>query len=164
MEVVQLVVNGLYNVKDAYFDEFKGYASSSSGNFCDNKKEKRPYFFAFKASNGIIWFIPLSTQVGKYEDKIQRYEEKGKECIFYCTGMIGKEKNAFLIGDMFPITEKYIKKEYFKFGSHYIVQNEYMLKEIHKKASRYLSLVKQGKLRPFVDILSIEQKLLSQNS
>ena len=106
MEALHLILNGLYNVSDAYFDEFKVYASSKNGSFCDNKKEKRPYCYALKEKNRIIWLIPLSRQADKYEDKISEDEKRYKECIFYHIGMIGKVENAFLIGDMFPVTQK----------------------------------------------------------
>ena len=53
---------------------------------------------------------------------------------------MGKE-NAFLIGDMFPITDKYIKKPYTFSGVHYVVQNKITLKEVQKRSARYLVIL-----------------------
>jgi len=162
MDVVNVVVNGLYKVKDGYFEAFKTYASSKQGGFCDNKKEKRPYCCASDGADGVIWMVPLSTRVAKYKNKIQKYKDKGRDCVFYTTGLVGNIDNAFLIGDIFPVSEKYIFGEYFKFGAHYVIQNRDLLKELHRKAAKYIALVRRGLLYPCVDILGIENELKRQ--
>jgi hypothetical protein len=69
----------------------------------------RPTYFCVKDENSkILWFIPMSSKVEKYR-KIQ--EQKIKKNGVCDTIVIGKYREieaAFLIQNIFPITEKYI--------------------------------------------------------
>ena len=71
------------------------------------------------------------------------------------------EERAVLIGNMIPVIPKYIKGEFTISGYHYIVRDAAAVKAIKKRSSRYLSLVRNGKMRPYVDIISIEKRLLN---
>jgi len=148
--------NGLYIVSDAYFERFK------SEYLPDNKQEKRPYYYAFADKDGVIWFVPLSSQTENYRAKIERDELRHKKCLFYHIGKIAGIDRVFMIGNMFPATEAYIKQEFVIAGEHYIVGNEQLIKEVRTRAARYLSLVKAGKLKPNVDIMSIKKILQEQ--
>ena len=69
-------------------------------------------FYAFRdEKTGLFWMIPFSSQIGKfrgyYNFKIQRY---GKCDTIAFGEVLGYEK-AFLIQNMCPVTEKYIKNE-----------------------------------------------------
>jgi hypothetical protein len=155
---MSVVPHGLYTVSNEYFVRFK------SPYLTDNKLENRPYYYAFRDKDGIIWLIPLSSQVESYSNKIARDERRygSGRCLYYHIGKIAGKNRVFLIGNMFPVTQDYIKKEYTLFGQHYVVRNEKLIKEIHPRAVRYLSLVRDGKLNPTVDILNIRDELLAQ--
>lgn len=150
---MNIIENGLYTVCDKYFEDFK------SEWFCSNKSENRPYFVSFVDKNNIIWLIPLSSQIANYKKKIEEDERKHKICLFYHIGKIMGEERVFLIGNMFPVTDEYIKKPYTFSGIHYVIKNGYLVKELKKRARKYLVLAEQGKLNPNVDILSIRKKL-----
>lgn len=150
MEYVQF---GFYKVKDEYFSEFP------SKRHVYNKNENRPYYLALKEESGIIWLIPISSQVEKYEAKILADEEKYGECIKCHIIRFMSEKRAVLIGNMIPVTSEYIKGEFTVLSIHYVVRDAKAIKAIKKKSARYLSLVKANKLRPYVDILGIERTL-----
>ena len=45
-------------------------------------------------------------------------------------------QGAFLIQDMFPITDEYIKREYTMAGNHLMLTSEHTAKEIEQKAKR----------------------------
>jgi len=149
---MELYKNGLYNIYDKYFTDFK------SKFFMDNKSENRPYYYLFKDEDNILWVIPLSTQIENYKDKINRDENLHKQCIFYHIGKIGGNDRVFLIGNMFPVTAEYIKKPFTISGTPYIVKDKNLISEINKRAKRYLSLVKQGKLQPNVNIMEIKNE------
>lgn len=153
---MNIVDYGLYKVKDEYFDKYE------NEHFTDNKAEKRPYYLSFKDKDGIIWLIPLSSQVGNYRLKIDKDVQNRGECLFYHIAPIHQTDRVFLIGNMFPITSEYISGEYTYCNIHYIVKNKETIKEIRKRASKYLTLVKQGKLKPNIDILSIKNDLLAK--
>lgn len=153
---MEIVDYGLYNIKDEYFTDFK------NDYWMDNKKENRPNYCVFKDKDGIIWFIPLSTQTEAYQKKIEKDESKHRSCIFYHIGTVNGKERVFLIGNMFPVTEKYIKKPYTVNNCAYVVGNKELIKQLHKKTNKYLTLVKTGKLKPNVDILKVKKQLLTQ--
>lgn len=152
---MEYIKNGLYNIKDKYFEDFK------SAFFSHNKNESRPHYFLFKDSDGVFWFIPLSTQVKSYSDKIKRDTKKYRKCIFYHIGKIAGVDRVFLIGNMFPVTDIYIKKPFTISKIHYIVKNKRLVKEVNKKANEYLALVKYNKIVPKINILQIKDELMN---
>lgn len=95
----------VYHINNQYFDLVK-----------DNKLMKnhegnstRPNYFCIKLNNDkILWFIPMSSKVEKYQkilnDKIKKY----KKCDTIIIGNYRGREHAFLLQNMFPITAKYI--------------------------------------------------------
>ena len=148
--------NGLCKISDKYFSDF------SSPRHMFNKHENRPYYLAIKRQNGIYWLIPLSSQVEKYRAKIQADEKTHGESIFYHIAQVKGKESVFLIGNVIPVTEEYIIGPFTVAGIPYVLANKEEIKAIRSKLSRYLAMVRNGKLHPSVDILEIERKLLSQ--
>lgn len=153
-----LIVHGLYSVKDKYFEDFK------RSYWMDNKNEKRPYYLLLQDKDGIYWVIPMSSQTENYKTKIKREEAKrGKgNCVYYHTGMIASVERVFLIGDMFPIDESYIKAPFTIRKIHYVVGNKKLKAEIYSKAMRFLRLVEQEVIKSRNDILGIKRVLLNK--
>lgn len=147
---------GLYIISDQFFIDFP------SRNFMQNKHESRPHYYAFRDSDGIYWVIPISSKVQKYSGLITATESKhGKgSCVLYCIAKIHGADRAFLIRNMFPVTEKYILRPFTIGGVPYIVQNPSVINAVNSRAKRFLSLVKRGVMTSPVDILSIRSKLL----
>ena len=148
--------HGLCIVSDRYFSDFPSIRHMS------NKHESRPYYFAVRQADGIIWLIPLSSQVDKYREKIKQDEKKHGESIFYYIAKVKGEDRVFLIGNMIPAKDTYIKDPFTVKGIPYIIENKIAIREIRSKSSRYLTLVRQKKLFPVVDILQIERQLLNR--
>lgn len=71
--------------------------------------------------------------------------------------VIGHEK-AFLIQNMCPITEKYMKNEYLDSVANILVRVDGRLEK--DKAGKVLALQRKGAKLIFPDVLSIEQELL----
>ena len=65
-----LIVHGLYSVKDKYFEDFK------RPYWMDNKNEKRPYYLLLQDKDDIYWVVPMSSQTENYKMKIEREEAK----------------------------------------------------------------------------------------
>lgn len=144
---------GLCIVSDQYFLDFPSVRHMS------NKHEKRPYYLAIREKDGIIWLVPLSTQVEKYRAKIEADERKYRESIFHYITKVKGNENAFLIGNAIPVTEKYIKKPFTIQGTPFVIQDKADIKQIGSKLKRYLAMVRHGKMSPAVDILAIEEEL-----
>ena len=153
---MKVSLHGLCVIDDQYFLDYPSVRHMS------NKHEGRPYYLAVHEKDGIIWVVPLSSRVDKYGAKIKVDERKYGECIFYIIAKIKGRESALLIGNAIPVTEAYIKKPFTVAGIPYIVENKQVVKEIKSKLSRYLALVRKGKMKPAVDILAIEKKLLGK--
>jgi len=80
--------------------------------------------------------------------------------LFYHIGTIKGKDSVFQIGNIFPVTEKYIKKAFTIQGQPYIVKDITLRKALHSKSMKFLSLVQQGKLTPNLDIIALKQILL----
>ncbi len=148
--------NGLCKVSEQYFVDF------ASPRHMFNKQENRPYFLAIRGENNIIWLVPLSSKTAKYRAKIEADEVKHGTCIFYFIARVKGEERAFLIGNTIPVTDDYILGPWMMGEVPFIIEDQADIKAIRSKLRRYLALVRRGKLRPAVDILSIERVLLNR--
>lgn len=118
---MQINVGFFYFVKDEFF-EFV-----NDPELMKNKENgtKRPCYFCFKSKENdkIIWFIPVSTKIEKYkkiyDKKIQKQIILGKKpSIDTITfGYVSNVYSAFLIQNMFPVTEEYIENQYMLSGT-----------------------------------------------
>ncbi len=152
MEITQF---GLYCIDDTYFEEYK-----KNNDFKDNKRENRPNYCTFIDSEKIIWLIPMSSQVETYTKKIEKDKQHHKECIFYHIGKVNGTDRVFLIGKMFPVTVKYIKRPYTYQDIPYVIENKDLIKQLNKRSKKYLALVKNQKIVPDIDIMKIKRRLL----
>lgn len=79
------------------------------------KGKKRPTYFTIK-DNDILWFIPISSKVQKYQkiidDKIKKH---GKCNTIFIREIFGKD-SAILFQNAFPTLEKYIDHVHMKDG------------------------------------------------
>lgn len=144
---------GLYIIKDEYFRAFP------SIRHMDNKHENRPYYCAIKDENGCIWMVPISHIVEKYNAKIKKDEEIHGNSVFAYVAKLKGENRAFLTGNVIPVSEQHVKKAFEVNGKPFVIEDRNDIKEIRWRVKRYLALVKTGKLKPAVDILSIAEQL-----
>lgn len=149
--------NGFYIVKDKFFEDM------SDPYLKGNKEENRPHYYCFEdAAVGVLWMIPLSARVEKYRKIMQKKADTGKPCdIVHIVKLDSGRENAFLIQDMFPITEEYIEREYTIAGNPLMLTSEKQVKEIQRKAKKVLNLLKRGvKFTPTQpDVMKILEKL-----
>ena len=106
--------------------------------------------------------IPLSSRVEKYRRIVEKKEKSGRSCdILHIVKSDDSGESVFLIQDMFPITEKYIEREYTIAGNHLMLTSEHTAKVIKQKARKVLGMLKRGvKFMPTQpDVLSILEKL-----
>lgn len=132
---------------------------------------KRPCYYCFKSKeyDSIIWFIPVSTKIDKYQKiydkKLQKQIKLGKtpsiDTIVF--GNVANTYSAFLIQNMFPVTEEYIESQYIKNKVAIKLSNK-LQNEIISKAIKVLNLYNHGmKNIVFPDIDRILGQLLENN-
>lgn len=131
-----------------------------------NKAGNRPHYYCFEDKNtGMYWMIPLSSRIEKFQKIIQKKENEGKSCdILYIAKLDDDRESAFLIQDMFPITEEYIEREYTIAGNHLMLTSEHTAQIIEQKARKVVGMLKRGvKFMPTQpDVLAILDKLKEQ--
>lgn len=152
---MELLEHGLYIVKEQYFTDFP------SKHWMQNKSESRPHYYSFVDPKGVIWMIPMSSQIENYKAKIKKEEQKRNgRCLFYHIGKIAGKERVFIISDLFPITEDYIARAYTISSVEYVVRNETLNRELRSKAVKYIRLLEQKKLIDRNHILKIRSQLI----
>ncbi len=93
----------LYHIKDIFFDVV------NDENLMTNHErgKKRPTYFTIKDKD-ILWFIPISSKVEKYEKIIEKKIEKFGFCNTIMIETFLGRKHAILFQNAFPTLEKYI--------------------------------------------------------
>lgn len=106
--------------------------------------------------------MPLSSKIDKYKRIAEKKEKAGKPCdIIHIVTLDDSRQSVFLIQDMFPITEKYIEREYTIAGNHLMLTSEHTAKAIEQKAKKVMGMLKRGiKFTPTQpDVMTILKKL-----
>ena len=155
-----MVEFGLYIIKDDFFKKYNDKYLKG------NKKENRPHYCCFKDSynDELFWVIPLSHQVNKYKKLMQQAQNKNQRCDkIHILKMAGGE-SVFLIQDMFPITDKYIEREYTLNSIPFVIKNPDDIAELTKKSKRILRLIYRNvKYMPTqANVLKIKEELLKE--
>lgn len=148
---------GFYIIKDKFFEDMPDPYLKG------NKAGNRPHYYCFEdTKTGICWMIPLSSRIDKYRRIMEKKEKAGKTCdIIHIVKLDDDRESAFLIQDMFPITEKYIDREYTIAGNHLMLTSEHTAREIEQKAKKVMGMLKRGvKFTPTQpDVMAILEKL-----
>lgn len=130
---------GFYIIKDSFFEKMNDPYLKG------NKEGNRPHYYCLEDKDGLYWMIPLPSRIDKYEKLIDKKEKAGKPCdIVHIVKLDDDRKSAFLIQDMFPVTEEYIEREYTIAGNHMMLTSEHSVKEIERKAKKIMALIKRG--------------------
>ena len=106
--------------------------------------------------------IPLSSRIDKYKKIVDNKKKAGKPCdIIHIVKLDDDRESAFLIQDMFPITEEYIEREYTIAGNHLMLTSEHTVKTIEQKARKVMGILKRGvKFTPTQsDVMKMIEKL-----
>nr|DAO56438.1 MAG TPA: hypothetical protein [Caudoviricetes sp.] len=152
-----------YYIDDQYFVDFPDDKLMRNKEIVNGQAHDRPCFYAFQDDiTKLYWLIPFSSQItkfhGYYDTKLKRY---GRCDTIVFGHVLGHEK-AFLIQNMCPVTEKYIKNEYIDGRTSIPVRIDGKAEaELLAKAKRVLMLERKGIHLIFPDVFKIEKALLS---
>ncbi|MFI8496041.1 type III toxin-antitoxin system CptIN family toxin [Peribacillus butanolivorans] len=152
MKNINLYKHYIYIIKDEYFEDFP------DPNLQNNKGESRPNYFVFEDDNKkILWFIPRSSRIERFERIINNRESQGRPCDIAHICDVDSRKQAL-------VTKDYIQKEYTVNRNPYRLVNEKEIKTIENKASRIKNLIDRGiKFMPTQpNVKDIETQLLDK--
>lgn len=148
----------LYHIKDEFFDkinENKIMINHENGH-------SRPSYLAIKDKD-ILWFIPLSSKVDKYQKIIDKKMKKYGKCSGIIICKIAEINEAILIQNAFPTLEKYVKSRH-EINGKYITVSPIIKKEIISNFKYMLSMKEKGNNLFFTDIDKIKELMLDEVS
>ena len=143
----------LYHIKDEYFDVVNDDSLMQN----HERGKKRPTYFTIKEGY-ILWFIPISSKVDKYQRIIDNKIEKYGFCNTIIIRKIADEDAAILLQNAFPTLEKYIDHVHTIDGVPFQVPTD-LQHEIKSMFKNMLGLKKRGKNLFFTDIDKLKQKM-----
>ena len=146
----------LYHIKDEYFDVVDDDSLMQN----HEKGKKRPTYFTIKDKD-ILWFIPLSSKISKYQPIINKKIKKYGNCKSIMISEIANKKSVILLQNAFPTLEKYIDHPHTINGAPVRVADN-LKDEILENFNSLLALKKQGTNLFFPDIDKIKQIMLDE--
>ncbi len=147
-----------YHIKDDFF------AKVHDNKLMSNKEDGsfRPTFYCEKdTQTGLLWMIPLSTKYEKFKKIHDKTVKKYGNCLGIVLGKYDKKDAAFLLQNMFPITEDYIDHIHTKNGQAIPVSHS-IQEAVRSNMVRLRKLTSCGKKVVFTDIIEIERKMLEE--
>ena len=152
-----------YFLSDQYFVDFRDDKLMSNRESVSGGAHDRPCFCSFRDhKTGLFWLIPISSQIEKFRRIYQGKVSRGGRCDTIDFGNVLGHEKAFLLQNMCPVTEKYIKNEYLDpLYNQPVMLDGAFERQLIRKARKVLTLHRRGIALIFPDVLSIERKLLS---
>ena len=147
----------LYHIKDEFFDKINDKSLMTN----HENGHARPTYFTIKDKD-ILWFIPLSSKVEKYnkivDNKMKRY---GRCDTILIREVLGKDA-AILLQNAFPTLEKYIDHPHLLENGKPAKVVETLKEEILQNFEYLLKLKSKGVNLFFTDIDKIKEKLIEK--
>ena len=146
----------LYHIKDEYFDVVNDDSLMQK----HEKGKKRPTHFTIQDKD-ILWFIPISSKIDKYQKIIDKKVERYGICNTILIRKIADKDAAILLQNAFPTLEKYIDHVHTVDGVPLSVPTD-LQNEIKRLFKNMIGLKKRGTNLFFTDIDALKQKMLDE--
>lgn len=148
----------VYYMKDEYFEKVQ------DSRLMQNKENGtyRPTFYCLRdEKTSLLWMIPLSTRVEKYQAIHDKQVQKYGRCLIIVLGEFDGRKSAFLLQNMFPVREYYLDHIHTRNNNPVPVKHS-IYKEVSTNMKRLRQLHARGKKVIFSDITRLEQIMLAE--
>lgn len=150
----------VYHIKDEYF------IKANDPNLMQNKESGnyRPTYYCLRdKKTSLLWLIPLSSRVDKFQTIYKRQIEKYGNCLTIVIGEYDGKPAAFLLQNMFPITERYLDHIHTRNNNPVPVKHSIQA-ELTTKMKRILKLHSRGKKVVFPDISRLQRLMIEEIS
>lgn len=148
----------IYHIKDEFFDKI-----NDKGLMINHENgHARPTYFTIK-DNEILWFIPLSSKVSKYQPIIDKKIKKYGNCKSIMIRKILRKESVILLQNAFPTLEKYIDHIHTEDGIPVKVSDN-LKKEILDNFNSLLAMKTSGVNLFFTNIDKIKEMMLEELS
>ena len=154
-------VGELYFLKDSFKTDFNDTYIMGNKPLQNGKPRDRPYCIGYiDIKTNLFWMIPLSSEIDKYKRIYKTKLQKYRQCDTICFYKVLKDEYAFLIQNMVPVTQQYIKNNYLDSYGMQKKINKFSEKDLTTKTQKILHMIRNGSFKIFTDILRIEQELV----
>jgi hypothetical protein len=158
MNAINIKLGYVYHIKDTYFNvaqDDKLMRNHEGGSY-------RPTYFCVKDENtGLLWVIPMSTRLDKYNAIIEKDTDRYGSCLKILVARYGDKQSAFLLQNMFPILPKYIDHIHTIAGNPMPV-NPIVQADIASRFKEIRRLYSRGVKMVFPDINRLEKLMLDE--
>lgn len=133
-----------YFIKNTYYQKFKNCGIMKNKYDDIFEEHRRPCYYCFKY--GVFyWMIPISSQIEKYEKIYNKKINKYPNYDGIRFGYVNGKKRAFLIQNIFPVTEKYLDEIYtIEKGKTTVTISPELRSELNKLARKVIRLNEKG--------------------
>ena len=146
----------IYHIKDEFFDKI-----NDRGLMINHENgHSRPTYFTIRDKE-ILWFIPISSKVSKYQEIYDKKIRKYGSCRSIMIREIANKKSVILLQNAFPTLEKYIDHPHIVDGKPLKVIDT-LKDEILDNFKFLIALKKEGRDLFFTDIDKIKDKMLNE--
>ena len=149
----------VYHIKDDYFQKVQ------DDKLMRNKEggAYRPTFFCMRDQkiDGLLWVVPMSSRTEKFQAIMDKQVARYGRCLTIVIGEYDGRQAAFLIQNMFPVTEKYLDHIHTRNGNPVPVRHS-IARQIRSNATRARQLVYNGKNVVFPDIRRLENLMRAE--
>ena len=149
----------VYHIKDDYFQKVQ------DDKLMRNKEggAYRPTFFCMRDQkiDGLLWVVPMSSRTEKFQAIMDKQVARYGHCLTIVIGEYDGRQAAFLIQNMFPVTEKYLDHIHTRNGNPVPVRHS-IARQIRSNATRARQLVYNGKNAVFPDIRRLENLMRAE--
>ena len=148
----------VYHIKDSYYEVAKDdklMRNHEGGAY-------RPTYFCLKdKKNGLLWVIPMSSQVSKYQAIINKDTKHHGKCLKIVIGEYANKPSVFLFQNMFPILPKYIGHIH-TIRENPVPVNQRLQKILDMNFREVMRLHKRGAKIVFPDINRLEKLMINE--
>ena len=153
-------------IKDTFYERFKSCGLLVNKESLDGEKHRRPCCYSFKLENdrnNILWVIPVSSQIDKYQKEYKKSMDKYGICDNVSFGYILGRQVAFLPQNLFPVTEEYISNIYIDKNTDLPVKiQDRLCSELNAKARKKIRYNQRGKPFGMSDVVAIYDELVNE--
>ena len=153
---MQIHTGYLYHIKDEFFNVVNDEKLMTN----HERGKKRPTYFTIKDKD-ILWFIPISSKVEKYQKIIDKKVKKYGFCNTILIEKIFDNDSAILIQNAFPTLEKYIDHVH-TINNKPVKVSKKLSEIILENFRNLMELKEKGKNLFFPDIDAIKEKMLEE--
>ena len=122
----------------------------------------RPTYFCIKDdTTSLLWVVPMSSRYEKYYQIAEKQKAKYGNSLGIVLGEYDGKKAAFLVQNMFPITENYLDHIHTRNGNPVPVKHS-LQEKIKSHVQKVKLLLSKGKKVVFPDIPRLEKLMIAE--